>query len=156
MAVVWANRPLDCITATDVEALQRQCAAHAQPRRNGRGGRDAGEHVIAAARALFSRAVADGLIRQEQSPAHQVAKPRRLPSPRRGLTPHELTEIHQAARTSGNDAVLDGLLLRLHTETACRRGGALALRLIDLDTANGMVRLREKGETLRSLTVALS
>jgi hypothetical protein len=28
------------------------------------------------------------------------------------------------------------LLLRLHTETACRRGGALALRLMDLDPAS--------------------
>jgi hypothetical protein len=41
------------------------------------------------------------------------------------------------------------LLLRLHTETACRRGGALALRLTDLDVTQGLVRLREKGETLR-------
>jgi len=31
----------------------------------------------------------------------------------------------QAAPASGNDAILDALPLRLHTETACRRGGAL-------------------------------
>ncbi|MCG5466643.1 site-specific integrase [Micromonospora sp. MED01] len=45
--------------------------------------------------------------------------------------------------------MLDALLLRLHTETACRRGGALALRLIDLDTDHALIRLREKGGTQR-------
>ena len=41
------------------------------------------------------------------------------------------------------------LLLRLHTETACRRGGALALRPQDLDPDQCLIRLREKGETVR-------
>jgi integrase len=44
---------------------------------------------------------------------------------------------------------LDTLILRLHTETACRRGGALALRSCDLDPEQCLVRLREKGETVR-------
>jgi integrase/recombinase XerC len=41
------------------------------------------------------------------------------------------------------------LLLRLHTETACRRGGALALRPQDLDPTQCLIFLREKGETVR-------
>jgi integrase len=77
-----------------------------------------------------------------------VAKPRRLPSTRRALTAHELDQIN-AAPTSGNNVVLDALLLRLHTETACRRGGALALRLADLDIDSCLVQLREKGSTVR-------
>ncbi|MFI7545215.1 hypothetical protein [Actinoplanes sp. NPDC049599] len=81
--------------------------------------------------------------------------PRRLPSCRRALTPGELSEINRVARTCGNDAVLDALLLRLHTETACRRGGALGLRVMDLDRGRGLVRLREKGETLRWQPVTL-
>ena len=40
-------------------------------------------------------------------------------------------------------------LLRLHMETACRRGGALALRPHDLDPEQCLIRLREKGETVR-------
>jgi hypothetical protein len=32
--------------------------------------------------------------------------------------------ITDTARTTGNDVILDTLLLRLHTETAARRGGA--------------------------------
>ncbi|MFL6143531.1 MAG: tyrosine-type recombinase/integrase [Labedaea sp.] len=60
-----------------------------------------------------------------------------------------MIEINTVARTSGNDTILDALLLRLHTETACRRGGALAIRLADLDPDRCLVRLREKGSTLR-------
>jgi integrase len=149
MQAAWGERPMDAITASDIEALQRQAIAVARRRRNSRGGRHAGEHVIAAARAVFSRAVADGLIDAAANPAHRVPKPRRLPSTRRALTGDELDAINVAARTSGNDVVLDALLLRLHTETACRRGGALGLRVMDLDVDRGLVRLREKGGTLR-------
>lgn len=119
------------------------------------GGRHAGEHAIAAARAFFNRAIADGYLPADASPAHRVAKPRRLPSPRRALTPDELAQINTEARTCGNDTALDALLLRLHTETACRRGGALALRLMDVDPQRGLIRLREKGETLRWQPVSL-
>ncbi|WP_248294875.1 tyrosine-type recombinase/integrase [Actinoplanes sp. TBRC 11911] len=84
-----------------------------------------------------------------------MAKPRRLPSTRRALTPNELTQINEAACSCGNDVVVDALLPRLHTETACRRGSALGLRLADLDPVNGLVRLREKGETLRWQPITL-
>jgi integrase len=53
------------------------------------------------------------------------------------------------AGTTGNDPELDGLLLEIHHQTACRRGGALALRPCDLDTEQCLLRLREKGETVR-------
>jgi site-specific recombinase XerD len=148
MAAAWGARPLDRSSASDIEAMQHQMAATARSRRNSRHGRHAGEHV-AAARALYHRAIADGLIEPGASPAHRVAKPRRLPSTRRALTAHELDQINAATRTSGNDVILDALLLRLHTETACRRSGALALCLTDLDTDHCLVQLREKGNTLR-------
>ena len=41
------------------------------------------------------------------------------------------------------------MLLRLHTETACRRGGALALRPADLDPDQCLILLHEKGDTVR-------
>ncbi|MEU4394025.1 site-specific integrase [Kribbella sp. NPDC023855] len=53
------------------------------------------------------------------------------------------------AATTGNDPALDSLILRLHTETACRRGGALALTPNDLDATQCLIRLSEKGETVR-------
>jgi integrase/recombinase XerC len=60
-----------------------------------------------------------------------------------------LAEINQVAATTGDDPELDALILRLRTETACRRGGALALRLADLDREQCLILLREKGETVR-------
>jgi integrase len=157
MVELWGDRRVDSIRATDVEALQRHCASHARPReRNYRGGRHAGENANSAARAFFRRAETDGIIPIGSSPAHQVHKPRRLPNTRRALLPWELQAITEIARTTGNDVVLDSLLLRLHTETACRRGGALLLRLMDLDAGNGLVRLREKGETVRWQPITLT
>ena len=84
-----------------------------------------------------------------------MAKPRRLPNTRRALTADELAQINDAARFGGNDAILDALILRLHTETACRRSGALGLRLIDLDVTNGQMYLTEKGETHRWQPITL-
>jgi integrase len=72
-----------------------------------------------------------------------------LPSTRRAVADTRLTEVNQTAAATGNDPALDSLLLRLHTETACRRGGALALRPQDLDPDQCLIFLREKGETVR-------
>ncbi len=123
--------------------------ANVVARRNARGGRSATEHLVAALRCVYQRAVDDGLITQEDNPARKVAKPRRLPSTRRAVPDTRLAEINQIAAATGNDPELDTLLLRLHTETACRRGGALALRPADLDPDQCLVQLREKGETVR-------
>ena len=42
------------------------------------------------------------------------------PSTRRAVPDARLAEINHVAATTGNDPALDPLLLRLHTETACR------------------------------------
>jgi integrase/recombinase XerC len=55
-----------------------------------------------------------------------------------------LAEINEVAARTGNDPELDVLLVRLHFETACRHGGALALRPKDLDSDQCLVRLRER------------
>jgi integrase/recombinase XerC len=81
---------------------------------------------VAALRCLYRPAVEDGLISQAGDPARKVAKPRRLPSTRRAVPEARLAEINQIAAATGDDPELD-TLLRRHTETACRRGGALAL-----------------------------
>jgi integrase len=65
------------------------------------------------------------------------------------LADARLAEINEVAASTGDDPALDSLLLRLHTETACRRGGALALRPVDLDPDQCLILLREKGETVR-------
>ena len=105
--------------------------------------------IPAALRCVYRRAVDDGLIAEAGNPARKVAKPRRLPTTRRALPDTRLAQTNQTAAVTGDDPELDTLLLRLHTEIACRRGGALALRPRDLDAEQCLVLLWEKGETVR-------
>ena len=145
----WGGRRLDEPTPSEIRQLMAYVKTHVVRRRNARGGRSAEEHLVAALRCLYQRAVDDGLIAEADNPARKVAKPRRLPTTRRALPDNRLAEINQVAATTGDDPELDTLILRLHTETACRRGGALALRPRDLDPDQCLVLLREKGETMR-------
>jgi hypothetical protein len=145
----WGGGRLDEPTPSEVKRLMAYVKANAVPRRNGRGGHNAAENLISALRCLYQRAVDDGLIAERDNPARKVAKPRRLPSTRRAVDDARLAEINQVAATTGDDPELDTLIVRLHTETACRRGGALALRPRDLDREQCLVLLREKGETFR-------
>ncbi|GAA2219080.1 hypothetical protein GCM10010429_51800 [Micromonospora olivasterospora] len=145
----WGQRRLDEPTPSEIEQLAEYVKTHVVARRNARGGRSAAEHLIAALRCLYKRAVADGFIAAADNPALKVAKPRRLPSTRRAVADSRLAEINAVAASTGDDPALDSLLLRLHTETACRRGGALALRPVDLDPDQCLILLREKGDTVR-------
>jgi integrase len=145
----WGHRHLHEPTPSEIKQLVEHVRVTVVPRRNARGGRSAGEHLIAALRCLYRHAQADGLVSPADNPASKVAKPRRLPSPRRAVADTRLAEINHIAATTGNDPALDSLLLRLHTETACRRGGALALRPQDLDPDQCLIFLREKGDTVR-------
>ena len=124
----WGDRPLDEPTPSEIKQLVAYVRENAVPRRNSRGGRSAAENLISALRCLYQRAGDDGLIAENYNPARKVGKPRRLPSTRRALDDTRLAEINQVAATTGDDPELDTLILRLHTETACRLGGALALR----------------------------
>lgn len=145
----WGARRLDEPTPSEIKQLVAYVRANVVPRRNARGGRSAAENLIAALRCLYKRAEDDGFIDERDNPARKVAKPRRLPSTRRAVADTRLAEINQVAATTGDDPELDALILRLHTETACRRGGALAIRPQDLDPEQCLVLLREKGETFR-------
>src|SRR6266566_2509591 len=145
----WGSRRIDEPTPSEIRQLVQHVRAGVVPRRNSRGGRSAAEHLIAALRCLYRHAEADGLIDPAGNPARKVDKPRRLPSTRRAVAGTRPAEINHAAAATGDDPELDTLLLRLHTETACRRGGALALRPSDLDPDQCLILLREKGETVR-------
>lgn len=145
----WGDRRLDEPTPLEIEQLGKQIRATRMQRRNGRSGASCEENFVSAVRCLYRRAVANGLITDADNPAAKVPKPRRQPSHRRAIPDTRLTEIHQAAASSGDDPQLDALILRLHEETACRRGGALNLRPIDLDEQQCLIRLREKAATER-------
>ncbi|MGC5033386.1 tyrosine-type recombinase/integrase [Micromonospora sp. DT229] len=145
----WGDRRLNEPTPLEVKQLSEQVKTEAIVRSNSRGGRTASEHLISALRCLYKYAVADRLIDETENPALRVAKPRRLASTRRALPEKQLAQLFAVAGSTGNDPELDSLILRLHAETACRRGGALALRPCDLDAVQCLVRLSEKGETVR-------
>ncbi len=145
----WGHRRLDEPDPSDVKRLAEHVKTHVVARRNARGGRSATEHLIAALRCLYNHAIADGHLTEADNPARKVAKPRRLRGTRQAVPSTRLAEINQIAATTGDDPALDSLLLRLHTETACRRGGALALRPTDLDGDQCLILLHEKGGTVR-------
>jgi integrase len=147
VAQQWGSRRLDEPTPTEVKQLAELVRAGALVRRNARGGRGAVENLLTALRCLYRHAVADGLV--ADNVAVKVDKPRRQASTRRALPEDRLTQINQVAATTGNDPALDTLLLRIHIETACRRGGALALRPMDLDREQCLILLREKRDTTR-------
>ncbi len=84
-----------------------------------------------------------------RDPAAKVTKPRPLSSSRHALSLEQVHDLGRIASTTGNDRPLDALMLRLLIETACRRGGLLRLSIDDLNTADCLVRLHEKGGTTR-------
>ena len=145
----WGGRRLDEPTPSEIQGQSEHIRANVVVRRNSRGRRSAAENYIAAMRCLYNHAVADGYIAETDNPARKVTKPRRLPSTRRAVPDQRLAEVFHVATATRDDPQLDSLILRLHTETACRRGGALALRPIDLDPDQCLIRMHEKGDTVR-------
>ena len=90
----WGDRRLDEPTPSEIRQLMTYVKTHVVHRRNARG---AEEHLVAALRCLYQRAVEDGLIAEVNYPARKVAKPRRLPSTRRAAPDTRLAEIdHQS------------------------------------------------------------
>lgn len=127
-AAAWPGRRMDTITASDIKTQAETVRRTARVRRNSRGGRNAAENFIAAIRCLYKHLVNDKRMDERDNPAARVTKPRRNPSTRRGLAGARLAELSDVVASTGNDPELDALICRLHVETACRRGGALALR----------------------------
>ncbi|WP_220139846.1 tyrosine-type recombinase/integrase [Nocardia huaxiensis] len=145
----WPDRQLDSPTATEIDRLVKEHRCRAVVRSNSRGGRGAAANMVSAIRCIYRHAEADRLIHPADNPATRVAKPRRLPSTRHALTFDQVREIGHVASTTGNDRELDALIVRLHVETACRTGGALALTVDDLNVDDCLVKFCEKGETER-------
>jgi integrase len=145
----WGPRPITSVKPLEIGQLTEVVKADAVRRKNARDGRGAAEHLIGSLRCMYAHAVADGFVTEEENPAARVAKPRRLRSTRRALPGERLAELSQVAGSTGDDPALDSLLLRLHAETACRRGGALALTAEDLDREQCLIQLREKAGTVR-------
>ncbi|WP_146060500.1 site-specific integrase [Amycolatopsis sp. CA-128772] len=154
LAEKWGDTPIDTPSASELLMLANEVQAQALRRRGSRDGQSAKACFVDATRHLYLLAQADQYISASRNPAAQLRKPRRAKSVRRALTSRQLIDINMTAASTGTDPALDTLLLRLHTETACRRGGALALRPCDVNDELCTIRLREKGGTTREQPVS--
>ncbi|CCF63608.1 tyrosine-type recombinase/integrase [Nocardia cyriacigeorgica] len=140
----WGHRRLDEPTKTELDEMAATIQAGARINRASRGGASAVEHFVGTVRCLYRYAEDHGWIRPGDNPARELTRPTRRPSHRYAIPSGRLAEICHVAAVTGDDGELDSLILRLHIETACRRGGALALRPHDLDPDQCLVFLREK------------
>jgi len=141
----WAARNLNEPTTIEFIQFGEWLKANRIVRRTDRGGDGTVENFVGAVRRLYSLARAAGHIDERRDPSIALRKPDRPASLRRPLVHERLTALGEVAGSTGDDPELDALIIRLHSETACRRGGALALRPLDLDVEQCLVRLREKG-----------
>lgn len=145
----WRDRRLDEPTVSEFRLLIDECRAQRHIRRSDRGGFSTTTSFIKALRCLYRAAVDDGLIDERDNTALELQYPPTRPGKRQPLCNNLLARINLVAATTGIDPELDALLIRLHTETACRVGGALALRPQDLDVQWSQVWLREKRRSER-------
>lgn len=145
----WGPRKLDGVTSTEIDRLVNQHRANAVVRSNSRDGRGAAASLISALRCIYRYAERDVLIHPADNPASKISRPPQLPSSRHALSRTQVMELAEVASTTGNDPELDALIFRLHLETACRRGGSLALDVGNLNSTDCLVQLHEKGGTVR-------
>ena len=73
----WGDRRLDEPTPSEIRQLMTYVKTHVVARRNARGGRSAEEHLVAALRCLYRRAVDDGLIALAAGLTHADGPPDR-------------------------------------------------------------------------------
>ena len=134
----WPKRGAPSRWTRSRPATSKPCStrstATARSRRNSRHGRHAGEHVIAAARAIYNRAIADGLIaaeRQPSAPRRQAAPAAQHPPgpDRRRTRPRSTSPPAPPATTPSSTRCCCGCTPRPRAAAAARS----ALRLTDLD-----------------------
>ncbi|MBE1493219.1 integrase [Amycolatopsis lexingtonensis] len=149
----WGDRRITEPTASDLEELSLKVQERAAARSGSRGGTGARSNFTDAVKRFYRLAVRDKYVAADSNPAAGLRRPTQLRSRRRALAPMQLAEITEVAGTTGGDPVLDTLVLRHHTETACRRSGVVNLRNIDLNVADCTIWIREKG-TVREQPVS--
>ncbi|MBA4857466.1 tyrosine-type recombinase/integrase [Nocardia farcinica] len=145
----WSHRRIDQPTSTEIGQLVQQHRDHVVIRTNSRDGHAAIAHFVSAFRCLYAHAERDRLIDPRDNPAAAVPRPVPLPGKRHALTVEQILELAHIAATTGDDPALDALIVRLHIETACRRAAVLSLTLPDLNVPDCLIKLREKGTTVR-------
>lgn len=140
LSQAFGDRPLDDVNVLELQALVEQTRINASAGRGG--GVGAARNLVHAARFFYRAAIAGEYCHSD--PAAKLVMPTPPHRVRRALTELELTDVYEVLSATGNDPLLDLVLLDFHRETACRRAGACALSLSDIDDARPSVLLREK------------
>lgn len=141
MATNKVNREVveDAAWWVERRGLKRTVARNVKREGQGRNllhsdGRGARESFIQACRWMFTWLVDTD--RVSSNPAEKVKLPSRQEAPARSLTPEEFVEVYGVAVSTGQDPVLDGLILRHLLIQAVRRGALLGLTCEGLKVAS--------------------
>lgn len=147
----FGTRRLDEVTPLELEKTALDVRAEARSKSASRHGFGAQETFVNATRFLFTCAVKAGHLRA--SPAIGLTRPRRRRSARRALSADELVAVFHAAVATSRDPMLDFLILAFARETACRREGALNLRVDDVHSTPSVL-LYEKFDQQREIPIS--
>jgi site-specific recombinase XerD len=142
LATSFGADRVDAVGTADLERL----SAHIRDQALARGhtdGTGAARGFIHGSRFWYRTAQRHDL--RADNPAMSLVKPARRLRPRRALTGAELADLWVVVGSSGQDPLLDLLLIDFHRDTAARRCGAIALRIQDIDRQRESVLLRERG-----------
>lgn len=141
LAERFAETGVDSVTTSELAGLGSEIRTKSLA--DGGIGIGAESSFIHAARFFYRVAITDGVL--HDNPASNLEMPRRRRRVRRALSESELHDIYRVVMETSQDPSLDVLLLDFHRETAARRGGAVALRICDINLSRRSVLLREKG-----------
>ena len=125
----WGTRRLDEPTPSEIRQLMAYVKTHVVRRRNARGGRSAQEHLVAALRCLYQRAVDDGMIPPGGQPGReggQAAPPADHPA---GAAGHAAGGDQPDRRGHGRGPGAGHAAAAAAHRDRPRRGGALACSL---------------------------
>lgn len=130
IVTAWGDREMASVLATEIEAEARLVQEQALRRAVSVSGTGAREGFISCCRAVWARAVADGVC--PRNPAASVKKPpRRGAAGRRALNAEELGVV-QGVLAASSDPDLAMVVFRLCLETGCRRSELLGLKVASL------------------------
>lgn len=142
---IWSVKRRDRVKGAE-EDRQRRMQEQGTPGAPRRTGKGAQRSAIESARAFFSVAVDDGLIRD--NPARKVRRPAPTQPKARAISMEQVQDLFAFA-AAGPDPHLEAVLFWFVLETGARRGGVMGLRVRDLRHDSREVALYEKGDLER-------
>ncbi|MGY1681418.1 hypothetical protein [Geodermatophilus sp. SYSU D01176] len=150
----WADEVLPSDLEEALRAVETRALAHAARKaaRRQAAGRvvhdtkvvGARYNAVGAWRAMFKRAVKDRHLARAFDPSQEVEKPKRIDGTRLALEQSQMDEMWAVCTGTGDDPVLDELIVETILVAGARQEGLLNLTLGGLDHVECTIRLDEK------------